>query len=96
MKLIRSPERLKFAQACVLCLHPYCGNRPTFDVADAMWRMLRALELDLVMSKECGVDAVFQYWHDKNIYFKLVRKIAMEVEKRLMDMRCVLVGEGGN
>jgi len=96
MKLIRSPERLKFAQACVLCLHPYCGNRPTFDVADAMWRMLRALELDLAMSKECGVDAVFQYWHDKNIYFKRVRKIAMEVEKRLMDMRCVLVGEGGN
>ena len=96
MKLIRSPERLKFAQACVLCLHPYCGNSPTFDVADAMWRMLRALELDLPMSKECGVDAVFQYWHDKNIYFKRVRKIAMEVEKRLMDMRCVLGGEGGN
>ncbi|PUU82620.1 hypothetical protein B9Z19DRAFT_1074394 [Tuber borchii] len=96
MKLIRSLERLKFAQACVLCLHPYCGNRPTFDVADAMWRMLRALELDLAMSKECGVYAVFQYWHDKNIYFKLVRKIALEVEKRLMDMRCVLVGEGRN
>ena len=52
MKLIRSPERLKFALVCVLCLHLYCGNRPTFDVADAMWRMLRALELDLAMSKE--------------------------------------------
>ena len=93
MKLIRSPERLKFAQACVRCLHPYCGNSPTFDVSDAMWRMLRALELDLAMSKQCGIDAVFQYWHDKNIYFKRVRKIAMEVEKRLMDMRCVLVKE---
>ena len=33
-----------------------------------MWRMLRALGLDLAMSKECGVDTVFQYWHDKNIY----------------------------
>ena len=96
MKLIHSPERLKFAQACVLYLHPYYGNRPTtFDVADAMWRMIRALELDLAMSKECSLDAVFQYWHDKNIYFKRVRKIAMEVEKRLMDMRCVLV-EGRN
>ena len=96
MKLIRSPERLEFAHACVLCLHLYCGNRPTFDVIDAMWRMLRALELDLAMSKECGVDAVFQYWHDKNIYFKRVWKLAMEVEKRLMDMRCALGGEGGN
>jgi len=96
MKLTRSPEWLKFAQACVLCLHPYCGNRPTFDVADAMWLMLRALELDLARSKECGVDAVFQYWHDNNIYFNLLRKIAMEVEKRLMDMRCMLVGEGGS
>ena len=96
MKLIRSPERLKFAQACVLCLHPYCGNRTTFDVIDAMWRMLRALELDLAMSKECGVDAGFQYWHHKNIYFKRVRKIATEVEKPLMDMHCALVEEGGN
>ena len=87
MKLIRSPERLKFAQACVLCLHPYRGHRPTFDVADAMWRMLRAMKLDLAMSKECGVDAVFQYWHDKNIYFKCAQKIAMAAEKRLMDMR---------
>ncbi|PUU77954.1 hypothetical protein B9Z19DRAFT_1127518 [Tuber borchii] len=94
MKLIRSPERLKFVQACVLCRHLYCGNRPIFGVADAMWRMLRALGLDLAMSKECGVDAVFQYWHDKNIYFKRVRNIAMQVERRLMDMRCVLVDEG--
>ncbi|PUU76681.1 hypothetical protein B9Z19DRAFT_1066437 [Tuber borchii] len=93
---LRAPEWLKFSQACVLCLHPYYGNRATFDVADAMLRMLRALELYLAMSKECGVDAVFQYWHDKNIYFKLVWKIAIEVEKGLMDMRCVLVGEGGN
>ena len=88
MKLIRSPERLKFAQACVFCLHPYCGNRPTFDVADAMWCMLRAPELDLAMSKECGVDAVFQYWHDNDIYFKRVRKIFMEVEKPLVDSLC--------
>jgi len=94
MGLIRSPERLNFSKACVLCLHPYCGNRPTFDVADAMWRMLRALELDLEMSNDCGVDALFEYWHDKNIYCKRVRKVAMEVEKRLMDMRCVLAGEG--
>jgi len=93
MELIRSPERLNFAKACVSCLHPYCGNRPTFDVSDAMWRMLRALELDLAMSKECGIDAVFQYWHDKNIYFHRVRKVAMGVEKRLMDMRCVVPGE---
>jgi len=28
--------------------------------------------------------------------FKRVQKISMEVEKRLMDMRCVLVGEAGN
>ncbi|KAG0133432.1 hypothetical protein HOY82DRAFT_641121 [Tuber indicum] len=88
MKLIRPLERLKFAKACVKCLRPYCGNRPTFDVADAMWRMLRALELDLEMSKECGVDTVFQSWHDKNIYFRHVQKIAMEVERRLMKMRC--------
>ena len=52
--------------------------------------------LDLAMSKECGVDAVFQYWHGRNIYFKCVRRISMEVEKRLMDMRCVLeLGRGG-
>ncbi|KAG0640070.1 hypothetical protein HOY80DRAFT_1022130 [Tuber brumale] len=89
MKLIRAPERLKFAQACVKCLHPYCGNRPTFDVADAMWRMLRALELDLEMSKDSGIDAVFKSWHDKHIYFRHVQKIAMEVEKRLMNMRSV-------
>ena len=93
MKLISPPERLKFAQACVLCLHPYCGNRLSFDVADAMWRMLQTLKLDLAMSKECRVDLVFQYWHGKNIYFKLVRKIAMQVEKRLMDMRRVLAEE---
>ena len=58
MKLICSPEKLKFPQACVLCLHPYSGNRLTFDATDAMWP---ALELGLAMSKECGVDSVFQY-----------------------------------
>ncbi|KAG0640061.1 hypothetical protein HOY80DRAFT_1022128 [Tuber brumale] len=93
MKLIRARERLKFAQACVKCLLPYCGNRPTFDVADAMWRMLRALDLDLEMSKESGIDAVFKYWHDKKIYFRHVQKIAMEVEKRLTNMRCVRVAD---
>ena len=92
IKLICSPERLKFAQACVLCLHPYCGNRPTFDVADAMWRMILVLGLDLAMSKECGFDSVFQYWDYKNISFKRMWKISLEVEKRLRDMRCVLVG----
>ncbi|PWW75425.1 hypothetical protein C7212DRAFT_324854, partial [Tuber magnatum] len=96
MKLIRSPERLKLAQACVNCLRPYCGNRPTFDVCDAMWRMLRALELDLETATACGIDTVFKDWHDKNIYCQHVRKIAMEVEKRLMDMRCVIMGDGGD
>jgi len=44
--------------------------------------MLRALELDLVISNECG-DAPFEYWNGKNNYCKRVRKIAIEVEKRL-------------
>ncbi|PUU72474.1 hypothetical protein B9Z19DRAFT_1069737 [Tuber borchii] len=78
MKILPGPEidpltgMAQLVPAGFLCRHPYCGNHPTFDVADAMWRMRRALELDLAMSKECGVDAVFQYWHDKNIYFKRV------------------------
>ncbi|CUS11284.1 unnamed protein product [Tuber aestivum] len=96
MNLITSPARLKFAEACVNCLKPYCGNRPTFDVCDAMWRMLRALELDLETAKGCGIDTLFKDWHNKNIYCQHVRKIAMQVEKRLMDMRCVIIGEGGN
>jgi len=58
-----------------------------------MWRMLRALELDLVMSKECSIDAVFQYWHDKNIHCKRGRKIGMGVEKRLMDIHWGLWNE---
>ncbi|PUU73973.1 hypothetical protein B9Z19DRAFT_1068586 [Tuber borchii] len=33
----------KFAKACVLCLNPYYGNLSDFDIADAMWRMLRDL-----------------------------------------------------
>ncbi|PUU73866.1 hypothetical protein B9Z19DRAFT_1134259 [Tuber borchii] len=86
MELILSPERFQFSQVC-FCLHHYCGNRPTFDIADTMWRILRALELDLAMSKECDLDSVFQYWHDKNIYFKWVRMMAMEVKPQLMDMR---------
>lgn len=52
--------------------------------------------LDLAMPKECGVDAGFQYWHHKNIYFKRAQVIVMEVEKRLMDMHCASVEEGGN
>jgi len=58
--------------------------------------MLGALELDLTMSKECGVHAEFQYLDDKNINRKPVRKIAIEVEKRLVEMCCLLIGEEGN
>ncbi|KAG0640067.1 hypothetical protein HOY80DRAFT_1136262 [Tuber brumale] len=48
---IRAPERLKFANACVNCLHLGCGNLPTFAVATAMWRVLRALVLNLESQK---------------------------------------------
>ncbi|RPA89924.1 hypothetical protein L873DRAFT_1821970 [Choiromyces venosus 120613-1] len=94
MKLIRSRERLRFAKACVACLHPYHGNRPTFDICDAMWRMLRALELDLEMSAASGVAEVFKYWHDEKIYCRHVRGIAMEVEKRIVNMHGVGGGKG--
>ena len=54
--------------------------------------MLRALELDLMISNECGLDSPFEYWHGKNIYCKRVRKIAMEVGERRMDLGCVFLG----
>ncbi|RPA89450.1 hypothetical protein L873DRAFT_1796092 [Choiromyces venosus 120613-1] len=87
MELIYPKQRLEFATACVACLQPYKGNRPMYDTCDAMWRMIRALKLDLEMSKACGVDSVFPYWQDEKIYFKRVREVALDVEERLEEMR---------
>lgn len=52
-----------------------------------------AVRFGVVKGVRCGCRV--SVWYDKNIYFKRIRKVVKEIQKRLVDIRCGLCLGGG-